>query len=129
MHDPWHVGMSSISHLFDQERVRAVARVRMGVHWLNADRVKALPRSQRVCKCCRLRVREDELHLLECPVYADLRQRHGIATIADSLADGGVWSIMNGDGSFTFWNRFAIYIIACMKRRGETLQILEAYLS
>ena len=69
MHDMWQVGKSFISHLFDQERVRVVARVRMGVHWLNADRVKALPRSRRVCKCCRLHVREDELHLLECPGY------------------------------------------------------------
>ena len=128
MHDPWQVGKAFISHLFDRDRVRAVAKVRMGVHWLNADRLRYLPRSQRVCKCCRLHVREDELHLLECPGYEDLRRRYEIDPITDSLGDGTIWAAMNGDSGFTFWNRFAIFIMACMKRRDEVLHILDTYL-
>ena len=70
--------------------IAAGSKVRMGVHWLNADRLWYLPRSQRVCKCCRLLVREDELHLLECPGYEDLRRRYEIDTITDSRGPGKV---------------------------------------
>lgn len=129
MHDPWQVGKAFTSHLFERDRIRAVARMRMGVHWLNADRLRSLPRSQRVCKCCKLHVREDELHLLECPGYEDLRRRYGMVTITNPLGDGNIWAAMNSDSNFPFWNRFAGFIMACWKRRDDVFHILDSYLT
>ena len=35
-----------------------------------------MPRSQRLCKACDLSSREDELHVLSCPVYMDWRAQY-----------------------------------------------------
>jgi hypothetical protein len=77
-----------------KEHICVVAKFRMGVHWLNIDSGRmhnCMPRSQRLCKACDLNSREDELHVLSCPVYRDLRARytntvfrqHGGETVRD----------------------------------------------
>ena len=81
---------SYVLHLTDREQISAVAQLRTGSHWLMVDkgrrlkvqgRWQKLDRSARCCAHCPGRV-EDEMHLLECPHWAQLRDRHGLQSFA-----------------------------------------------
>jgi hypothetical protein len=69
-------------HLYRRDQVQAVAQFRMSAHWLNCERMRVaadgrnLPRSCRICPCCKYQVREDEMHILECTHYNDMRLRY-----------------------------------------------------
>jgi hypothetical protein len=54
--------------------IRHMAMFRCGMHWLATEKNRAVGgRSHRLCPVCNAGHREDELHALVCPAYADLR--------------------------------------------------------
>ena len=81
---------SYVMHLANREQIMAVAQYRTGSHWLMIDKGRRgkvdgrwvkVDRSARCCTHCAGRV-EDEMHLLECPHWAQLRGRHGLSSFA-----------------------------------------------
>jgi hypothetical protein len=76
-----------------KEHISVVAKFRMGVHWLNIDAGRmhnCMPRSQRLCKCCDLRSREDELHVLSCPLYRELRAQYTETVFREQIGEAAV---------------------------------------
>ena len=58
-----------------------MTRLRVSAHRLNIETQRFngkncyIPETQRVCGCCDLREKEDELHfMIKCPRYKDLRE-------------------------------------------------------
>ncbi len=66
-------------HLTDKLQIQVVAQFRLGSHWLNVECERfsrPFVPSQRVCKCCSMSSREDEIYLvLQCQLYDDLRSQ------------------------------------------------------
>ena len=127
--------MRFVFHLCDKDQVQAVARFRMGVHWLNSEGMrkgldgKLIPRSCRVCQCCGSGSREDEMHVLECHHYNEIRHRYqdlfpndyGNNLVCTAADDHIMKMVMNGDGSRGFWNRFANFLLACKRSREKVI--------
>ena len=104
----------------------------MGSHLLNVEAARfikpVVPRRQRLCSCCDLQKREDELHFVyECPLYSDLRLRY-----LDSVGSchhgsmnkcmNGVWRKKNSEVmAHAFWVRMASFIHHGMCRRDQYL--------
>ena len=109
------------------EQIKTMACFRLGSHWLNVETERfgkpILPRSQRLCKCCKLGAREDELHLLYCPLYVGLRFTHGISFQSNIDEDVCMKSSMNCRGNaLDFWNNLANFLIRCKSLREEHLK-------
>jgi hypothetical protein len=84
-----------------------------------------VPRSQRRCTFCTHGERDDELHLLQCPAWNDLRLRwlnsEEVSRLA-SISDGAIKNFMNGCGCaagsrHSFWHRLARLLVAINTRR------------
>ena len=71
-----------------------------------------------MCRCCRMGVVEDELHLLYCPFYTDLRYQYNIHLRGAGHIDHSMWSIMNNHDSYG-WQSLAYFLLACFKRRDD----------
>ena len=86
--DEWVRKESWMLSLHAPERIRVMAQFRLGSHWLAVQqgRFARTPRHQRCCTHCPGQ-REDELHLLECPRYAELRSRYKIFTRHERMTD------------------------------------------
>lgn len=108
-------------HLTDREQIAAVAQLRTGSHWLMIDkgrrlkvegRWQKLDRSARCCAHCPGRV-DDEMHLLECPHWAPLRDRHGLHTFPWGTAgDADMRDVFNPttkDG----WRALGRFLVQC----------------
>jgi hypothetical protein len=106
--------------------IRAVAQFRLGSHQLNIETQRwgreRLPRSLRMCKCCNLGIREDELHILYCPYYFDVRCDHNIHIPSDT---NSVDTTMNHIMNNTPWDTLASFLIACFGKRKKFLENLE----
>ena len=78
--EPNHCPVSSrhgfIYHIQRPNQVRALACSRLSAHDLNIEQQRHahISRLQHVCLCCHANAVEDELHILECPAYQDIRQ-------------------------------------------------------
>jgi hypothetical protein len=101
--------------LREPHQIRAVAQFRMGSHWLEVQKGRT-ERTQRAARCCRLCTDcvEDELHVMECPLYADIRSQVGV--LPSSWTDGAVRKVMNkktGDE----WRQLAEFLVACRDRK------------
>lgn len=85
--------------LQDAYDIRIMARFRCGMHWLatEKDRSKALGRSLRICKCCDCNDREDELHVILCSAYEDLRNMFPHVFATDTFKNLKEM-VSNGDG-------------------------------
>jgi hypothetical protein len=112
------------------EQITTIARFRMGCHWLNIenDRIAKTytPRSLRLCRCCDMGVREDEMHVLECPLYQDLRCAHGVLSYngVGGNEDAVMQEHMNGsDNAVAFWNCMASFLIRCKFKREQFIII------
>ena len=115
--------------------MQAVARFRMGVHWLNSECLrkgadgKLVPRSNRLCPCCSAGAREDERHVFECPHYQEIKSHYDSELFIHEAGGTGVRDddhmkrLMNGDGSRSFWNRLANYLLACKRSRARALTL------
>ena len=112
---------SYVMHLTDREQIAAVAQLRTGSHWLMIDkgrrlkvegRWQKLDRSARCCAHCPGRV-DDEMHLLECPHWAPLRDRHGLHTFPWGTAgDADMRDVFNPttkDG----WRALGRFLVQC----------------
>jgi hypothetical protein len=108
-------------HVNDKARIEALAQFRLGSHWLQVERGRytGVPRSQRCCSFCENAARDDEMHLLQCPLYAGLRYRyfHGDDILPeqfDVASDRDMRKVMNSPAdSRESWNRFAAFISQC----------------
>ena len=69
----WDTHDLPMYHVQDVYDIRTLARFRCGMHWLKTEKNRDLPRSERLCDCCRLQDREDELHVFMCEAYSELR--------------------------------------------------------
>jgi hypothetical protein len=120
---PFERGANWTYHVHEARHVAAMARFRMGCSWLNIERMRyarpTVPRSQRVCACCTVGTREDEMHLFECEHYALLR--HEARFEQPALAgtdDEDMYALMNMRGEA--WCRFA-HLLFCMYKSRETV--------
>ena len=111
-------------HRIDQ--ISVVSRFRMGSHWLNVDTGRyisrshaCIPRDQRLCTLCSSMIREDELHMLECAIYDEIRGEYGIASIQHaSVHDDTVKCVMNNSENVpSFWKKFSIFLLKSIKLR------------
>ena len=107
-------------NLHRPHQICAVARYRMGAHRLNVEsgRWGHVPRSRRICTCCNLGVVEDELHLLYCPMYIDLRFYYNIHIRESGQIDNSMREVMNAC-DYNGWQCLADYLVACFKRRHD----------
>jgi hypothetical protein len=124
-------------HLTDKLQIQAVAQFRLGSHWLNVECERFIrpfvPRSQRVCKCCSMGSREDEIHLvLQCQLYDDLRsqfmeQFRELTFSRDGRqADDAVMNtVMNAPRGCAdisgFWRSMAVFLVKCKACRSDVL--------
>ena len=119
-------GESYVYHVHRPQRVEALARMRLGSHGLNIDAGRRLggvrvPRAQRLCQCCVMREVEDELHIVQCPAYVDIRQR--FAELFEGLPNVHTWGdtelrcFMNRGTSKDDWNKLADMLICMAGRR------------
>lgn len=124
-------------HLTKRAHIQILAQFRLGSHWLNIECERFVrpfvPRSKRVCKCCGMGSREDEIHLiLQCPLYAGLRSQFpelfGNVHIIDGDAapdDAVMSTIMNVSCQCVdiagFWQSLAVFLVKCKALRSDTL--------
>jgi hypothetical protein len=132
-----------ICRLGARDRIAAVARFRIGSHnlgietgrWSGQDEngmaKTRVCRSERICPCCTLRQRDDEMHVFHCPAYSDLRSTHLDADLAlgDVFTDDeSMRKCMNGEGldpevqQSRFWNKLALYLLAVESFRSRVME-------
>lgn len=72
------------------------------------------------------------MHIMECTLYNNIRLRYPLLFRSKKDRDLIVWSLdvrddahmcelMNGNGSYRFWNQFANFLLACKKHRAQYL--------
>jgi hypothetical protein len=113
------------------QQIKALATFRMGAHDLHIETLRRAanrrPRDQRLCRCCDAGAREDEMHILECAAYADIRtQFHDLFdehTMRNPLpSDVCMTNIMNPSGAG--WPRLANFLIRVMAKRRRIMRAL-----
>ena len=132
-------------HIF--KHIQTVAQFRLGVHWLNIEwgRFHKQPRSSRLCNCCGMNDREDELHFLTCPMYYFIRaglsifsesprQSHGSIPLSidvNEVTDAEVWGFMNPPlfeehrQYQAFWQDFTRYLSRCKEKRRHYIDYID----
>ena len=106
--------------LHKPERIKAMAQFRLGSHWLAIQqaRFQGVPRHLRCCTHC-VGMIEDELHLLECPMYSDLRTRFAVPTCDGDMTDVRIKNCFTKEDEQD-WNRLAEFLVQCKKRRCDS---------
>ena len=66
----------------------------------------------------RVGVVEDELHLLYCPYYIDLRFQYNIHLTGAGQIDHSMHALVNAY-AYDRWHALSNYLIACFKRRDD----------
>ena len=61
---------------------------------------------------------EDELHMLECEIYDELRGEYGIASVQiTSIHDDVMKCVMNNcENVPSFWQKFSIFLLKTIKK-------------
>ncbi len=106
-------------HLQGRSDVCTVAKFRLGDHWLNVqrERLRGVARAERCCPRCP-GVVEDEVHIMECPLYSGPRQRFLLACEVFLASDAGMCAAMNGTER-AFWVALAQFLHDCIMRVRE----------
>ena len=113
--------------------ITAVARFRMASHNLNVERQRfagpsRVGRSGRVCVCCSLGEVEDELHVLSCPLYADVFESHKLVferELPVASEDVRMNFFMNkSDDPVAFWRCMASFLRVSDKKRNTFFELL-----
>jgi hypothetical protein len=110
-------------HLDRRNQIQAVARFRLGAHWLPIEtgRFDRIARDQRYCPHCDHEAIGDEWHLFQCPRFQEFRDKYdhlfrGIASLNNSV-DDAFRSFMNptpqGRETKVFWENFAAFLLQC----------------
>ena len=104
--------------------INVVASFRLGSHWLNIDTGRfskpKVARSQRLCTCCKMKIREDELLIFNCPFKFEFRCN---LPFFDKFkwdnVDSSMNSMMNGHGHMVryFWQSLASFLLNCKEKR------------
>lgn len=117
--DDWVRKERWMLHLNAPERIKAMAQFRLGSHWLaiQQGRFANVPRHLRCCPCCPGQI-EDELHLLECPLYAELRGRYGVCTRHGHTTDMHINEQFNRQNARD-WNRLAEFLVQCKRLKSQ----------
>lgn len=108
-------------HLCRREHVRTVCQFRLGsFSWLNIQAGRqgrhSVPRHERFCPCCKDKI-EDEAHVLECPLYADVWLQAGLfETPQEGWDDRSIHAAFNYT-SQVHWVTFADALVRCMDIR------------
>lgn len=116
-------------HVFDWRHVVAVARFRLGSSWLNVEqlRYQRVVRSARLCDCCPQKVREDEMHILECPRYAQLRSDFADVMHPNFVSSDSIMrQVMTHGNDGNAWRRLASFLHACYVKRERVLAHMAA---
>lgn len=111
-------------------QIKALSTFRMSSHDLNIELLRHAPnrrpRAQRLCNCCTTGSREDEMHILECAAYEDIR-----AAFADVFnveqtdnPDANMMQIMNPGHDAHAWYRLANFLISVLAKRKSLLDAL-----
>jgi hypothetical protein len=105
--------------------IRAMASFRMATHKLKINEHN-INRDDRCCHLCALQgnhEREDEMHLLSCPHYADIRlEFHDvIPEYNNNISDQDMYNIMNKGTDSVAWNRLALFIRRVFDKRSQLL--------
>ena len=112
---------SYVMHLTDREHIMALAQLRTGSHWLMIDKGRRLKvdgrwvrldRGARCCVHCPGRV-EDEMHLLECPHWASLRDICGLNTFSWGEADDTDMRDIFNPSSRAGWQQLGKFLVQC----------------
>lgn len=106
-------------HVHLPAQIKILASFRLGSHDLNIERQRhaGVVRSRRWCTCCALRVREDELHILECPAYSALRSQYSdLPFPAGQATESDLRRLLNPDDN-TKWPRVACFLSSVMRER------------
>jgi hypothetical protein len=119
--DEWVRQESWMLNLHAPERIRAMAQFRLGSHWLAVQqgRFARTPRHHRCCAACPGQI-EDELHLLECPLYADLRGRYEVCTRHARMSDMHINEQFNKQNARD-WNKFAEFLVQCKNLKTQVM--------
>jgi hypothetical protein len=113
-------------HLDMRSHIKIVAKFRMGCSWLNIEtgRWQKVPRSGRVCGCSTcvgMGRREDEAHLIECPLYMPLLTKYHLdECIRDDMdIEQRFRGFMTPpeEGLGQFWSRVAGFLLHARKLR------------
>ena len=125
----WALRQSYVYTLHRYEHIRIIAQFRMASHWLGFEYLCPTmeDRSKRHCVVCH-NVCEDELHLMKCPLYSDIRLKYKDHIDFDHVNGGGfsgtldqaIQHAMNGYGR-AFWTAFACYLLDCKDRRQRVI--------
>ena len=129
--------LTCLNTLFSVSHVRTVFKFRLGMSRLNCEDLRSThsARSTRHCTRCDLSEIEDELHVLMCPSYSDLRrqfhevfQRQEYAELKVSYDSGCrgpqldtcMVALMNVQDA-SFWQKFAEYLTHIKNRRLDAI--------
>ena len=89
----WAGGRATALDMYDTAARRCLTRFRLGAHGLEVSKAGwtnggSVDRRNRLCKCCKMEIVEDEVHLIfECPMYDNLRQHYKSLFSVFSLID------------------------------------------
>jgi len=121
-------------HLNRADFISVVARYRLGNSWLEIEsgRYRRIPRSQRVCPCSTCRGvprREDEAHLLVCPLYEQLRAKYRFHLSDISGDDEDDWAELRvrefmdvPEDPRRYWGRVAGFLLCSKRLRDDDLK-------
>lgn len=116
-------------HVNTLDQIKALATFRMSSHDLNIERMRYAPhrraRPLRLCQCCEAGAREDEMHVLECEAYVDIRANFAdvFAVPNDTNPDTYMLKVMNPEHTHA-WRRLANFIINVLARRKSIIDSL-----
>jgi hypothetical protein len=134
----WAPGQRPAHNRINHMHRRSLLLFRLGAHDLNVvtgARVRgiSIPRLQRVCRCCRMDVVEDEAHLVfECPHYEVIRLGFSHIFCDDQVVHGGPQQhAVAITDTTSMMQRFfrqdnqahvALFIYCCLKERRAYLE-------
>ena len=108
-------------------QIQIVARFRLGSHDLEIDKGRrakpCIRRSERKCKLCNLDAREDELHVMHCPVYFEFRAQFPRIFVngwwTRGSEDCAMRRLMNAEACHPklFWHDMAAFLKQCWDKR------------
>jgi hypothetical protein len=126
-HDELEKGQGFAYHVQKPQQIHAIATFRMSAHVLGIERGRhqRIPRGRRFCTCCTDDVVEDEMHVFECPAYADLRQEYaelfGLANVP--LTDNAMYTMMN-PSTPSHWRGLAGFLIKAFDKRSGLINVV-----
>ena len=129
--DEWVRKDSFTYHLNKPMQIKAVAKMRLGMHCLNirAGRLgkERVRRSERICPLCKQGV-EDELHMMmECPAYEQHRARFPeLCTKPEQGWTDGEFRERGNGKTKEHWEGYASFLVDCMDTRAQMLEQLNS---